>query len=309
MADDKKYYYMRLKEDFFDNNDAVKILESMQDGYLYSNILLKLYLKSLKFNGRLMYNDRIPYNATVLATLTNHSVGVVEKALHNFENLGLIEVLDNGAIYMLDIQNYIGKSSTEADRKREYRARIEQEKKLLTIGQTYGQMSGQNSPEIEREIEREIETEIEKEIEPQKTNYQLIADLYNDTCVSFPRLITLSDKRKKAIKARLRVYTVDDFKTLFAKAEASSFLKGSNDRNWSASFDWLIKDGNMAKVLEGNYDDKPKRKEIVPKWASKDRQQYDFDELESELLANGTKTAGNDPEVAAKAEALRAKLS
>ena len=301
MADDKKYYYMRLKEDFFDNNDAVKILESMQDGYLYSNILLKLYLKSLKFNGRLMYNDRIPYNATVLATLTNHSVGVVEKALRNFEDLGLIEVLDNGAIYMLDIQNYIGKSSTEADRKREYRNRIEQEKKLLMIGQ----MSGQNSPEIEIEIE----TEIERDIEPQKTNYQLIADLYNDTCVSFPRLITLSDKRKKAIKARLRVYTVDDFKTLFAKAEASSFLKGSNDRNWSASFDWLIKDGNMAKVLEGNYDDKPKRKEIVPKWASKDRQQYDFEELESELLANGTKTAGNDPEVAARAEALRAKLN
>lgn len=304
MADDKKYYYLKLKDDFF-NDDAMIILQGMPDGYIYSDILMKLYLRSLKNQGKLMFNDLIPYTPEILAQLVNHQIGTVEKALHIFENLGLIEILDNGAIFMLNIQNFIGKSSTEADRKREYRARIEQEKKLLTIGQTYGQMSGQNSPEIEREIE----TEIEKEIEPQKTNYQLIADLYNDTCVSFPRLITLSDKRKKAIKARLRVYTVDDFKTLFAKAEASSFLKGSNDRNWSASFDWLIKDGNMAKVLEGNYDDKPKRKEIVPKWASKDRQQYDFDELESELLANGTKTAGNDPEVAARAEALRAKLN
>ena len=89
MADDKKYYYMRLKEDFFDNNDAVKIMESMPDGYLYSNILLKLYLKSLKCNGRLMYNDRIPYNAEVLATLTGHNVGVVEKALDVFEKLGI----------------------------------------------------------------------------------------------------------------------------------------------------------------------------------------------------------------------------
>lgn len=89
-----------------------------------------------------------------------------------------------------------------------------------------------------------------------KGEYQQIADLYNNTCVSFPRVLTLSDKRKKAVKARLRVYKIDDFKTLFKKAEASSFLKGSNSRNWSADFDWLIKDNNMAKVLEGKYDDK-----------------------------------------------------
>lgn len=90
----------------------------------------------------------------------------------------------------------------------------------------------------------------------ERVDYQLIVDMYNDTCVSFPKLKSLSDSRKKAIKARLRTYTVDDFKALFEKAEASSFLKGSNDRNWSANFDWLIKDSNMAKVLEGNYDDK-----------------------------------------------------
>lgn len=86
-------------------------------------------------------------------------------------------------------------------------------------------------------------------------NYQLIADMYNDTCVSFPRLTKLSDKRKKAINARLKVYSVEDFKKLFEMAEASSFLKGQNKRNWSATFDWLISDGNMAKVLDGNYAD------------------------------------------------------
>ena len=195
MADDKKYYYLKLKDDFY-NDDAMIILQGMPDGYVYSDILMKLYLRSLKNQGKLMFNDLIPYTPEILAQLVKHQVGTVEKALHIFENLGLIEILDNGAIFMLNIQNFIGKSSTEADRKREYRARIDQEKKLLMIGQMSGQMSGQNSPEIEREIEREIE----KEIEPQKTDYQLIADFYNDTCVSFPRLITLSDKRKKTIK-------------------------------------------------------------------------------------------------------------
>ena len=253
MADNQRYYYMRLKESFFDD-DAIKILEAMPDGYLYSNILLKLYLKSLKFNGRLMYNERIPYNASVLATLTNHSVGVIEKALDIFEQLGLIEVLDNGAIYMLDIQNYIGKSTTEADRKRDYRNRIDEEKKIIS-----GQMSGQNSdkstPEIEIEIEKDIEIEKERETEKRKrVDYQRIVDMYNDTCVSFPKVHSISDARKKAIKARLNTYSVYDFKILFKKAESSDFLKGKNARNWSANFDWLIKDANMAKVLDGNYD-------------------------------------------------------
>lgn len=301
MADDLKYYYLKLKDDFY-NDDAMIILEGMPDGYLYSNILMKLYLRSLKNQGRLMFNDLIPYTPDILAELTRHQVGTMEKALKVFAQLGLIEVLDNGAIYMLNIQNYIGKSSTEADRKREYRARIEQEKRLLlAAGETSGQMSGQNSPEIEKEIE--IEIDIEKEVEIQKIDYQLIADMYNDTCVSFPRLKTLSDSRKKAIKARLRVYTLEDFKTLFEKAEASNFLKGSNERNWSANFDWLIKDNNMAKVLEGNYDNKPKtgRKEVVPSWANKEQRQYDFDELEKELVCNS-------PELQQRAEELKRRI-
>ena len=67
----------------------------------------------------------------------------------------------------------------------------------------------------------------------------------------------MSDARKKAISARLKTgYTLDDFQTLFEKAEASDFLKGANKRNWSATFDWLICDSNMAKVLDGNYDAK-----------------------------------------------------
>jgi hypothetical protein len=77
--------------------------------------------------------------------------------------------------------------------------------------------------------------------------------MYNDTCVSFLRLTKLSDSRKKAIRARLRQYDVEDFRKLFEMAEESGFLKGQNSRNWSASFDWLIKDANMEKVPDGNY--------------------------------------------------------
>lgn len=91
-----------------------------------------------------------------------------------------------------------------------------------------------------------------------RIGYEQIKDLYNEICISFPRLTVLSDKRKQAIKARLNTYTVEQFKEMFTKAEASSFLKGSNNNDWRASFDWLIKDSNFAKVLDGNYDDKQK---------------------------------------------------
>lgn len=127
MADNRPYYYMRLKEGFFDSDELIA-LQAMKNGYLYSDILLKLYLRSLRQGGRLMISDCIPYDAEMISKITNHSKKIVEKALENFKKLGLIEILDSGAIYMTNIQEYIGKSSTEADRKRDYRIRIDAEK-------------------------------------------------------------------------------------------------------------------------------------------------------------------------------------
>lgn len=162
MSDNKKYYYLRVKENFYDSDEMI-ILESMPDGFLYSNILIKLYLRSLKNNGKLMFNDRIPFNSEMLSKITRHPVAVVEKAVSIFKEMNLIDVLDNGAIFMLDIESFIGKSNTEADRKRDYRRRIEKEKQKLLLGHLSGQMSDEHPPELELEIEKEIETDIEKD--------------------------------------------------------------------------------------------------------------------------------------------------
>lgn len=160
MSDNKKYYYLRLKDNFFDG-DELKILESMKDGYLYSNILLKLYLRSLKNDGKLVVNDRIPYNAEMLASVTGHQIGTIKQALSIFKDLGLIDVLENGAIYMLDIQNFIGRGSSEADRKREYRQRIETDR--INVQTKVREISEKSPPEIELELKKEIK--IEKEID------------------------------------------------------------------------------------------------------------------------------------------------
>jgi len=149
MSDSKKYYYLKLKDNFYDSEEMI-ILQNMTDGYLYSDILMKLYLRSLKNNGKLMFNDLIPYTPNVLAQVVRHQVGTVEKALKIFEQLNLIEILDNGAIYMLNIQNFIGESSTEADRVRKYRSKIKQDVQMLQ------QRNDKGTPEIEKEIELDI---------------------------------------------------------------------------------------------------------------------------------------------------------
>jgi predicted phage replisome organizer len=157
MSDNLKYYFVKIKEDYYESDEMI-LLESMQDGYIYSNILMKLHLRSLRNGGKLMLNDKIPYNDHMLASVTRHSIGNVRQALEIFQNLGLVEILKNGAIFMTDIQNLIGRSSTEADRKREYRAKIEAEKKSLkspkkgAYKDTKGQMSDKRPPEI-RDIE------------------------------------------------------------------------------------------------------------------------------------------------------------
>ena len=89
--------------------------------------------------------------------------------------------------------------------------------------------------------------------------YSQVVQLYNNVCPAqgLPRAVGMSEARKKAIRARFNSgYTLQDFAELFRLASESSFLRGGNDRDWMASFDWLIKDSNMAKVLSGNYSER-----------------------------------------------------
>lgn len=259
MSDDKKYYYLKLKDNFFDS-DAMIVLESMKDGYVYSNILLKIYLRSMKDDGRLMFNEHIPYNSTILASVTRHSVGDVEKAIKTFKDLGLVDVLDNGAIYMLDIQNYIGKSSTEADRKREYRQRLDSEKKNLSIG-AGGQMSGQTGDKNPPERELELELELKKDKDtskplsskPDPIPYKEIIDYLNEKA---NRQFKNVEANKKLIRNRWNdKYTVDDFKRVidtkvaeWGKTDMAKYIQPST--LFGTKFDQYLNQPTKAKRPE-----------------------------------------------------------
>ena len=102
-------------------------------------------------------------------------------------------------------------------------------------------------------------TKNEEKIEPvvkEKIDYAAVVNMYNGICKSYPKVKSLSDSRKKAIKARLVKHTMEEIKEVFEKAEASDFMRGCNTKNWQASFDWMIMDRNMTKILDGNYDNR-----------------------------------------------------
>lgn len=255
MADVK---WIKIMTDIFDDQ-KILMIEQLPSADSVIVIWFKLLCFAGKTNndGVFLMNDRIAYTDEMLSAIFRRDLQTVRMALKVFEQYGMIEVIDN----VITIPNWNKHQTLDAyekkkERDRLYKMKMRAKQKALiekSSDKSSDRSSDKSSDVVITEEDKEKERELEKEKE--KIDYQQIADLYNDTCVSFPRLTKLSDKRKKAIRARLRTYSLDDFKKLFEMAEASSFLKGQNRRNWSATFDWLITDGNMAKVLDGNYND------------------------------------------------------
>ena len=225
MKDEKvkgRYFYLMLKENFYDSDDMV-LLESMENGYKYSNILLKLYLRSLKDKGKLMYKDRIPYSVEMLAKLTRHDPDTVRRAIEIFRDMGIVEILSNGAIFMMDIENYIGKSSTEADRRRAYDRRIAAEKKELLLAsseKTCDNSCEKSHEHIDIELDTDINTNIniKKDIKKEQKNIVIakandsvssasLEDEFNIIWSLYPRKQGKSNAFKAYVKARKKGIT------------------------------------------------------------------------------------------------------
>ena len=142
---------------------------------------------------------------------------------------------------------------------------------------------------------------IDKIREEENSTSQQVIDLFATLCPSYTPIQIISESMKKSIDSVLSSYTMDEITTLFKKAEASDFLKGKNTRNWSANFNWLINKDNIAKVLNGNFDNKK------PKHTA-----YSLELFEQLLNADGAdqpKTAADDESIRVRAEALQAQFA
>ena len=266
MADVK---WIKIVTDIFDD-EKILMIETLPECDTIIVIWFKLLcLAGKKNNCGVFQMGHMPYTDEMFATIFRRPLNTVRLALNTFEQFGMVEII-NDTVTIPNWEKHQSLDMMEAAREqtRKRVAKHREKQKLLaernedvTLHVTL-RNGDVTVTDKNREEEKEIRKEKNKEKEEKENasfeaapHPQQIVDLFNSICVSFPSVRSLSEARKKAIKARLNAYTVEQFKTMFEMAEASPFLKGQNSRNWQANFDWLIKDGNFAKVLDGNYSD------------------------------------------------------
>lgn len=115
--DKTRYYWFKLSKNYFDRHD-IKILESMPNGKEYSLLLLKLLCESTPHEGRLRFSEYMPYDPEMISSITNTSIDTVKVAFDIYQKLGLVEIWEDGTIYMRMIEGMIGSETGQTMRKK-----------------------------------------------------------------------------------------------------------------------------------------------------------------------------------------------
>ena len=150
----KKYYWLKLKRDFFKRHD-IQIIESMPNGKDYILFYLKLLCESVDHEGNLRFSETIPYNEKMLSTITNTNIDIVRGAMKVFSELNMVDILDDDTIFMTECNKMLGCETSWAEKKRLYR----EKQRTLSLD---------CPPSVRQEIE--IEKEIDIELENKKEN-------------------------------------------------------------------------------------------------------------------------------------------
>lgn len=208
---DKKYYWLKLKKDFFKRHD-IQIIENMPNGKDYVLFYLKLLVESVDHNGGLRFNETIPYNEQMLATITNTNIDTVSKAMELFRSLGMVEILDDQTIYMNEVSKMLGAETYWAEKKREQRQKAKlNPSETPQIGHCPSEVQtvqAMSKVEIEKEIDIELDKDIEKEKDKKKKKKPANADFASliSSYTSNPDLIqTIRNfiEHRKEIKHKL----------------------------------------------------------------------------------------------------------
>lgn len=255
--------WIKITTDMFDNR-KVRHLRRLPDG---NNIVL-IWVMLLTMagrcnsNGMIFLTENIPYTPKMLADELDFEENTVQLALNALAQLNMI-VTDGGYFSIAGWEEYQNIEGMDKIREQNRLAQQRLRAKRKQIQADKNDMSHDSHMTVTQchatDIDKDKEQDIELDNKKESVTCKQVVDLFHSICKSFSSIRSLSEARKKAINARLKTYSLEDFRTVFENAEASSFLKGANDRNWTADFDWLIKDANMAKVLDGKYADKPNR--------------------------------------------------
>lgn len=158
MADAKKYYWLKLKRDFFKRHD-IRIIEAMPNGKDYILFYLKLLLESIDHEGTLRFNETIPYNEQMLSIITNTNVDIVKSAMDVFKGLNMIDILEDQTIYMAEVDKLIGSAvdNDNANRQRRFR---EKQKQLALQNVTECVTENNESKSKDKDLDKETDVDV-----------------------------------------------------------------------------------------------------------------------------------------------------
>lgn len=201
-------------------------------------------------------------NAIIFDQLNDEESGKLIKAIFKYQSSGVTPDFSKNPALAMGFSVF--KMSLDRDSEK-YQERCEKNrangKKGGTANATKRYQTGANvskrvANQADNDSGNDNDSDNGNDIDNGRINYKEVMEAFNTICVSYPKVKSLSEARKKAIQARLRTYSMDDLKRAFEAMEQSEFLKGNNSSDWSANFDWVMKDRNLAKVLDGNYKNK-----------------------------------------------------
>lgn len=250
--------WIKIATDIFDNR-KIKQIESMPEADTLIVIWFKILCLAgnLNENGILIITKDIPYTDEMLATEFKKPLNTVRMALSVFERFGMIEINDN----VLSVTNWQKYQNVEGMEKIREQNRLRQKRH-------YDRKKELAAPKENPNVRNNViitqpngtDIDIDKDIDKEKDididiDYERIVNLYSSNCPPFTNIKSLTVTRKEAIKKRIIIdkYTYEDFENLFNMAAETPFLRGEGKDGWKANFDWLIRENNMAKVLEGTY--------------------------------------------------------
>ena len=166
----QKYYWLKLKRDFFKRHD-VRIIEEMPNGKDYILFYLKLLLESVDHEGRLRFNDTIPYNEQMLSVITNTNIDIVRSAMRVFMDLQLVDILDDQTIYMTEVEKLVGNETPQAERMRKCRERkkIAERHNVTRLLQ-----NGDTELELDKELDKELELDNETKQHARPPQFEVV---------------------------------------------------------------------------------------------------------------------------------------
>lgn len=253
---EKRLYWLKLKEGFF-SDKIMKKLRRMAGGDTYTIIYLKLLLLGLRNGGKLYFDHVEDSFAEELALEIDEDSENVRFCMLYLQKNGLVEEVSETELFLTETPELTYSESQSAARVRRFRSN-----KALhcnaDVTQVQRDCNKTVTPDIDNKI-LDIDTDIDIESKGDAPkgatphlhiNYQSIVDDYNATCTKLPSCKKLTDARRKAIRARLNTYTPEELHQIFVNTQNSPWHTGQNKNNWTANFDWLMKDANAAKMLE-----------------------------------------------------------